>query len=221
MAKAADNAISTSIRTTPTAPRSLHGDTALLSILEKVKEGDREALDTLTRLIRPHVERQLARYPVSDDDRLDLVQSTLLQVVRRIRSFRGDSSFSTWLFRVTANEALMLMRSQRRQRSRLIEGLDLEDLSLLPTVRTPTTDDDAASLAEREAHVRNALGELPADYRDVVMAHYHDDLGLQEIAQKFAVSESAVRSRLHRARVRLRAILNATPLGRELSEAAA
>ena len=85
------------------APRSLHGDPALLALIERVKGGDREALDTLTRLIRPHVERQLARYPVSDDDRLDLVQSTLLQVVRRIRSFRGDSSFTTWLFRVTAN----------------------------------------------------------------------------------------------------------------------
>ena len=221
MASTADNAISTSTRTAPTAARSLHGDTALPSILEKVKEGDRDALDSLTRLIRPHVERQLARYPVSDDDRLDLVQSTLLQVVRRIRSFRGDSSFSTWLFRVTANEALMLMRSQRRQRARLVEGLDLEDLSVLPTVRTAQTDDDAASMAEREAHVRSALGELPEDYRDVVMAHYHDDLGLQEIAQKFAVSESAVRSRLHRARVRLRAILNATPLGKELADAAA
>ena len=47
--------------------------------------------------------------------------------------------------------------------------------------------------------------------RDVVLAHYHDDLGLHEIAQKLSVSESAVRSRLHRARVRLKAILNATP----------
>jgi len=199
-----------------TALRAPHGDSTLLRLIEKVKDGDRDALDALTRLIRPHVERQLARYPVSDDDRLDLVQSTLLQVVRRIRSFRGDSSFTTWLFRVTANEALMLMRSQRRQRARLVEGLDLEDLSLLPTVRT-VADDDAASMAEREAHIRHALGELPDDYRDVVMAHYHEDLGLQEIAQKFMVSESAVRSRLHRARVRLRAILNSTPLGRELA----
>lgn len=198
------------------ASRSSHGDPTLLRLIEKVKDGDRAALDALTRLIRPHVERQLARYPVSDDDRLDLVQSTLLQVVRRIRSFRGDSSFTTWLFRVTANEALMLMRSQRRQRARLVEGLDLEDLSALPTART-LVEDDAASLAEREAHVRHALGELPEDYRDVVVAHYHEDLGLQEIAQKFMVSESAVRSRLHRARVRLRAILNATPLGRELA----
>src|ERR1700689_155861 len=151
-------------RGSTTAPRSLHGDPALLGLIDRVKGGEREALDALTRLIRPHVERQLARYPVSDDDRLDLVQSTLLQVVRRIRSFRGDSSFTTWLFRVTANEALMLMRSQRRQRARVVEGLDLEDLSVLPTVRT-LAEDDAASLAEREAHVRVALGELPDDYR--------------------------------------------------------
>ncbi len=210
-----------SAQTETRAPRLASGDATLLALIEKVKEGDREALDALTRSIRPHVERQLARYPVSDDDRLDLVQSTLLQVVRRIRSFRGDSSFTTWLFRVTANEALMLMRSQRRQRARVVEGLDLEDLSALPTVRSLVAEDDAAALAEREAHVRHALRELPEDYRDVVMAHYHDDLGLHEIAQKLMVSESAVRSRLHRARVRLRAILNATALGRELAEAAA
>ena len=185
-------------------------------LIESVKNGDRDSLDALTRMIRPHVERQLARYPVSDEDRLDLVQSTLLQVIRRIRSFRGDSSFTTWLFRVTANEALMLMRSQRRQRARFVGGLDLEDLSVLPTMRGPLLEDDAASLAERERFVRLALGELPNDYRDVVMAHYHEDLGLQEIAQKLAVSESAVRSRLHRARLRLRAILNSTAYGREL-----
>jgi RNA polymerase sigma-70 factor, ECF subfamily len=201
--------------TTATRPSPLAAPSSAL--IARVQAGDRVALNELTRLIRPHVERQLSRYPVSDEDRLDLVQSTLLQVVRRIGSFRGDSSFTTWLFRVTANEALMLMRSQRRQRARLVEGLDFEDLGVLPTMRTAVNDDDAASVAEREAHVRTALGELPADYREIVVAHYHEDLGLQEIAQKLSVSESAVRSRLHRARVRLRAILNATPLGREIA----
>lgn len=199
------------------AKRPLAAEGSLLALIENVKLGDRAALDALTRLIRPHVERQLARYPVSDEDRLDLVQSTLLQVVRRIRSFRGESSFTTWLFRVTANEALMLMRSQRRQRARVVEGLDFDDLSALPTARTSGGEDDAAARAEREAHVLRALGELPEDYRDVVVAHYHDDLGLHEIAAKLSVSESAVRSRLHRARVRLRAILDATPAGRELA----
>jgi len=210
------------VTTKAPSTRASLGDASLLGLVERVKLDDRDALNELTRLIRPHVERQLARYPVSDDDRLDLVQSTLLQVVRRIRSFRGDSSFTTWLFRVTANEALMLMRSQRRLRARVVDGLDLEDLSSLPTVRSiGGGEDDAASLAEREAHVRIALGELPDDYRDVVVAHYHEDLGLQEIAEKFMVSESAVRSRLHRARVRLRAILDATPFGRELAADAA
>ncbi len=193
----------------------------LAGVIRSVQAGNRSSLEELTRIIRPQVERQLARYPVSDEDRLDLVQSTLLQVVRTIGSFRGDSSFTTWLFRVTANEALMLMRSQRRQRARVVEGLDFEELGVLPTVRSAHGEDDAASLAEREACVREALGELPEDYRDVVLAHYHEDLGLQEIARKLSVSESAVRSRLHRARVRLRAILNATPFGREIAEGAA
>ncbi len=197
--------------------RSNNGsETRIADLLDRVKRDDPGALDAFTRAIRPHVERQLARYPVSDEDRLDLVQSTLLQVIRRIRSFRGDSSFTTWLFRVTANEALMLMRAQRRQRARFVAGLDLEDLSVLPTMRATAFEDDPVSLAEREKFVRNALGELPTNYRDVVVAHYHEDLGLHEIAEKFLVSESAVRSRLHRARLRLRAILDATPHGREL-----
>jgi len=87
--------------------------------------GDRNALNELVRSLAPHVERQLLRYPVADEDRRDLLQTTLMQVVRRLGSFRGDSSFSTWLFRVTANEALMLMRSQRRHRARVVAGLDL------------------------------------------------------------------------------------------------
>ncbi|HRI65136.1 MAG TPA: RNA polymerase sigma factor [Polyangium sp.] len=191
-------------------------ETRMTDLIDRVKRDDPGALDALTRAIRPHVERQLARYPVSDEDRLDLVQSTLLQVIRRIRSFRGDSSFTTWLFRVTANEALMLMRTQRRQRARFVAGLDLEDLGVLTTIPVTTHDEDPASRAERERFVQHALGELPTNYRDVVVAHYHDDLGLHEIAEKFLVSESAVRSRLHRARLRLRAILEATPHGREL-----
>src|SRR6476620_12019199 len=87
--------------------------------LDRAVSGDTAALEDVLRRIRPHVERQLLRYPVSDEDRRDLLQMTLLQVVRRLASFRGDSSFSTWLFRVTANEALMLMRSQRRFRARI------------------------------------------------------------------------------------------------------
>jgi RNA polymerase sigma-70 factor, ECF subfamily len=81
------------------------------STLEKASRCDGAALTTMISALQPHIEKQLLRYPLSDEDRRDLVQSTLMQIIRRVGSFRGDSSFSTWLFRVTANEALMMMRS--------------------------------------------------------------------------------------------------------------
>jgi RNA polymerase sigma-70 factor (ECF subfamily) len=193
------------------------------SLLDRALEGDQVALNAFITQLRPHVERQLLRYPVADDDRRDLLQTTLMQVVRRLGSFRGDSSFSTWLFRVTANEALMLMRSQRRHRTRLVEGMDFEELGALPAMNESQyaePSDVGAATRERDDRVRRALDELPPDYRDVVVAHYHMDLGLEEIAGRFDLSESAVRSRLHRARTRLRSILEGTPVAEEAKEEA-
>ena len=192
-------------------------------LLTRALGGDSRALSTLASDLRPHIERQLLRYPVTEEDRRDLLQATLIQVLRRLGSFRGDSSFSTWLFRVTANEALMLMRSQRRHRARLVEGLGFDDLAALPASEDDQAERGDAALLnnERDARVRTALAELPDDYRDVVVAHYHLDLGLQEIAQRFDLTESAVRSRLHRARARLRTLLESTEVGMQAQEGAA
>jgi RNA polymerase sigma-70 factor (ECF subfamily) len=190
------------------------------STLEKAANGHSAALATLVNALKPSIEKQLLRYPLTEEDRRDLLQATLMQVIRRVGSFRGDSSFSTWLFRVTANEALMLMRSQRRHRAKLVEGLDLEDLGSLPAANDRAGEDraDTGAVAnERDARVREALEELPASYRDVVALHYHMDLGLQEIAARLDTTESAVRSRLHRARSRLRAILEKGPLAQEIA----
>jgi RNA polymerase sigma-70 factor (ECF subfamily) len=192
------------------------------ALIHRAAEGDKGSLNELVASLRPHIEKQLLRYPVAEEDRRDLLQATLMQVVRRLGSFRGDSSFSTWLFRVTANEALMMMRSQRRHRARLVDGYDFDELGSLPAANDLTKDpergDVGAANSERDAHIRRALAELPDDYRDVVVAHYHLDLGLQEIADRFELSESAVRSRLHRARTRLRSILEGTPVAIEAQE---
>lgn len=176
-------------------------------LIESAQTGDAESLAEVARMIRPHVERQLARYPVSDEDRRDLLQTTLMQVVRKISSFRGDSSFSTWLFRVTANEALMMMRSHRRHRARLVAGLDMEELGSIADAGAANDGAARAVTSERDARVREALEDLPESYKSVVIAHYHHDLGLQEIADRLNITESAVRSRLHRARSRLRTVL--------------
>ena len=152
---------------------------------------------------------------MSDEDRRDLLQTTLFTVVRRLNTFRAESSFSTWLFRVTANEALMLMRSQRRLRKRVTDSIAWEDLASMPVADEAQDGESLVSDAQRDARVREALATLPEEYKNVVSLHYNMDLGLQEIADRLSLTESAVRSRLHRARTRLRTLLENTAVGRE------
>src|SRR5271170_6562357 len=103
-----------------------------LELLQHAARRERAALDALVSALTPHIEGQLLRYPVSNEDRRDLLQSTLVQIVTHVGSFRGDASFATWVYRVTANEAFMLMRTQRRRRARVVEGMDLDELENLP-----------------------------------------------------------------------------------------
>ena len=77
-----------------------------ISLVTKAMAGDKQALSTLLQRYRPVVMRHLQRYPVDDADRKDLLQEAMLQVVRKLHTFRGDAQFSTWLYRVTANAAL-------------------------------------------------------------------------------------------------------------------
>jgi RNA polymerase sigma-70 factor (ECF subfamily) len=140
-------------------------------------------------------------------------------VLRRIGSFRGDSNLSTWLFRVTANEARMLMRSQRRHRSRLAAGFALEDLGSLDAARDEGAERRMAG-ADLDRRIRSALKDLPGEYQDVISLHYASDMSLQEIAQELGASESAIRSRLHRARTRLRTLLSEQGFGHEQAVAA-
>jgi RNA polymerase sigma-70 factor (ECF subfamily) len=178
-------------------------------LIAQALEGDRAALREIVTHASPLIEKQLLRYPFTEDDRHDLLQTTLMQVLRRLGSFRGDASFSTWLFRVTANEALMSMRSQRRARARIVPVADFD--AMVAERESDVDDHPAARMQQYEARavVSNALAALPDDYRDVVVAHYHRELGLDEIASELRISESAVRSRLHRARLRLRTLLDA------------
>jgi len=191
------------------------------ALLQRAIDGDTRAIDSFLLRLHPIIERQLRRYPLTEEDQRDVLQITLIQIARRLHSFRGESSVSTWVYRIMSNEALMLMRAQRRQRTRLVHGVDLEDVDCL---RTPSEGDHRTQgdawmdKNEREAWVRTALADLSDEHRDVVFAHYHLDLGLHEIARRLDLTESAVRSRLHRARLRLRTLLERTPLGDEARE---
>ena len=116
----------------------------------------------------------------------------------------------------------MLMRSQRRHRARLVEGLDLEDSEASADSSARATIARGASTHECETVLRDALAELPEDYRHIVVAHYHEDRPAGDRRQAPRDRERGT-SRLHRARSRLREILenSAAPVERrQVGEAA-
>src|SRR5262249_18367923 len=107
----------------------------------------------------------------------------------------------------------MLMRAHRKRKARLVEGMDLDDLAALPEHAADEVSEPVST--ERDAVVRDAIAALPDDYRKIVVAHYHDERGLQQIADELRGSQSAVRSRLHGARSRLRALLGSRESSQE------
>lgn len=193
---------------TPTAqPLSALSDRELVN---RAMAGAQDALSSLLQRYRPVVMRHLQRYPVDDADRKDLMQEAMLQVVRKLHTFRGDAQFSTWLYRVTANAALMKMRSERRRRSTSLDDANPEENGMPLAVAGGEWAERADKRMEsHQLNVRleRALAELPRGYREVVIEHYIEGKPLQGVADNLGTTESAVRSRLHRARASLRRML--------------
>lgn len=168
--------------------------------------GDRLALAMLLQRHRRLLVRQLQRFPLDDESRRDLLQEAMLQVVRKLHTFRGDARFGTWLYRITANAALMRMRSEQRRRSAPMD----DEMPSIPTDTSEWTQraDYKMESRQRAARLGEALSALPPSYRDIVIEHYIEGQTLQGVAHRLGTTESAVRSRLHRARASLRRMLS-------------
>ena len=169
--------------------------------------GDREAMDRLIREVSPRMQKQLNGYGLDAEERADAHQNALLKIVRRLSTFREDSQLSTWVFRITANEALMLLRERRRSTGRLVGGLQVEELETLPAMQDLREADDTFCAARKAARLRLEIDRMPSNYREVLVAHYLDELDLREASERLGVTESAVKARLWRARECMRAAL--------------
>jgi RNA polymerase sigma-70 factor (ECF subfamily) len=205
--ESADPVTSAAAEPNDAKPLDALGDRALVT---RAMAGDRGALSILLQRYKPIVMRHLQRYPVDDADRKDLLQEAMLQVVRKLHTFRGDAQFSTWLYRVTANAALMKMRSERRRRATSLDDANPEIEAQPMTLPGGEWAENAhARLEHCQLNVRleRALAELPQGYREVVIEHYIEGRPLQGVADNLGTTESAVRSRLHRARASLRRML--------------
>lgn len=170
---------------------------------------------TPERVFREHAPRvyNLAKRMLGNDaDAEDVTQDVLLQVVRKLDTFRGDAALPTWLHRVTVNAALAARRKRaRRDDGRVNEPLDsfTDDGHHAGHVRPwPRLPDNLALDREQKQQIEKAISTLPEVYRDVFVLADVEQLPNSEIAEMLDLSVPAVKSRLHRARLLMRDALS-------------
>ena len=166
-------------------------------------------MDALFRTYRRRVYKQCFRMLRNEADAEDLTQEVFLRLLQKAHTFRGESRFSTWLHRLTRNLVLMELRKQRRRPTLALyasspaEGgedhaADHELEKLVPARASGIMDRVSLNLA---------LAQLPAGYRQVFALHDEEGYGHLEIARFLGVSPGTSKSQLHKARFRLRALI--------------
>lgn len=150
------------------------------------------------------------------EDAEEVLQDVFVSVYRKLDIFEGKSSFSSWLYRVTVNSALMKLRKNRQEQSVPIEDEQQQVHNRPCKLATYLTEGESKSArTEIQVALDKAISSLPDEYRPVFVLRDIDGLNSKEVGSILNLSVPAVKSRLHRARFMLRKSL--APLYRELS----
>jgi RNA polymerase sigma-70 factor (ECF subfamily) len=198
----------------------LDPDRALVRALSSDDPNERRrALSELYDRHQQRVYNTAYRVLGSAADAQDVSQEVFLHVADRIRSFRGDSSLTSWVYRVTVNMAIDARRRAKRRApprsgARAGEdGADLESASARPGLAEPEGNpEESAARAETERKVHAALDRLSPKLRAVVVLRYFENLSYEDLADVLQTSIGTVKSRLNRAHAALEGILG--PLAR-------
>lgn len=179
-------------------------------LVEKVQKGDTASFEKLVLANQTKVYNLALRMVGSAEDAFDMSQEAFIKAYNSLGSFRGDSRFSVWLYRLTTNVCLDFLRSEGRKSHGSLTYLseENEDKELeIPDERfSPETMTEKREL--REA-VNRGLLSLPKDYRAILLLREIDGLSYEEIADALSLEEGTVKSRIFRARKKLCEILNA------------
>ena len=194
---------------TPTSPE-VASEAELVTAL---RAGDAEAYEVAVRRFAPRLLAVAKRLLRSDEDANDALQETFLSAFKSVASFDGASGLGTWLHRIVVNASLMRLRTRRRRERETAwpDGLPPTfDETGHHTRPVPGWGEDActrASTSEMRAHVRACIDLLPESYRTVLLLRDIEELDTEETARVLGCSTANVKTRLHRARQALRALL--------------
>lgn len=167
----------------------------------RAARGDAEAFRQLVEAYQTPAYRLAARM-CGPDSAEDVTQEAFLAAWRALPEFRGDCRFSTWLYRLVSNAAIDFLRREKKHR----DTGDVDDLELPDG--GPSPQEQAERNDTRDA-VRRALDRLSPEHRQVLLLRFMQELDYGEIARALNVSEGTVKSRINRAKSKLREVLAA------------
>ena len=177
-------------------------------LVKAAKRGDMLAFEELVARHRDKIYARAFSMMRNEDEALDLSQEAWVKSWQRLKQFQGESSFATWMTRITINLCLDQLRKNKRHRAESIEVLNEESGGVerqMPVVTMNPT--EGLERTEVRKRIDEALGKLSVEHRTVLILHEFEDLEYKEIAKRMECSIGTVMSRLFYARRKMAALL--------------
>jgi len=177
--------------------------------LDLLRAGDKAEFARLVEAYSGVIYRLAVKMLDNPQDAEDVLQETFIKAYKALTNFDGRSSPSTWLYRIATNEALMVLRKRKQPFVSIDEplettGIEQEPLQITDWCCLP---EDELMSREAQAYMNEAVEELPPNLRVVFLLRDIEGLSTKETAEVLDLSETAVKTRLSRARLRLREML--------------
>jgi RNA polymerase sigma-70 factor (ECF subfamily) len=179
------------------------------ALVEALRNGDPRAMEQLVETYADRAYRLTLRITGSKEDAEEATQDALWTAGRKIHTFKGDSAFGSWLYRIAANAAYMKLRARKAKAREIaiedvLPALDDGGLHFEPMDDwSPRVEEQALNGELREV-LDAAIAELPPDYRTALVLHDIEGLPNPDVAETLGISLPAVKSRIHRSRLYLR-----------------
>lgn len=181
-----------------------------LELVQLARRGDLEAFAELARRYQDELVNYIAKFCGSSDDANDVAQEALVKAFTKLGSFKGNSSFKTWLYRIATNHCIDAARKQQRVPAPFpLDAEPEEGRALVDTLEAEGEPLSQLTAWELQREVRKAILQLPPKLRAVLVLHDLQGLQYGEIAEVVGVPLGTVKSRIHNAREQLKTTLRA------------
>jgi len=171
------------------------------ALVIRVQQGDKKAFDLLVLKYQLRLSKLVSRFLRNQSDVPDVVQESFIKAYRALPSFRGESAFYTWLYRIAINTAKNhLVAQSRKSPVNSIEVQDAEDYGASEWLKEYSSPEREALASELESTIYQAIGDLPADLREAITLREIEGLSYEDIATVMDCPVGTVRSRIFRAR---------------------